>query len=160
MFKTWAVRVLVWFAALAPVTSLAFAVDRSADEEKLWSLEQTYWRLVQANDLDHYRQLWHAQFLGWPYVSPEPLGKAHITDWITVHTAKGESLKSYQLERLQMQIVDDVATTTYRMRMIWVDKKGGEQAATIRVIHTWLRNPDGTWKIVSGMSAPTNAEGH
>ena len=142
------------------LSSASFAADRSGDEEKLWSLEQTYWRLVQNNDLDHYRQLWNAQFLGWPFVSPEPLGKNHITDWITAHTAKGETLKSYNLERLPMHIVDNTATTTYRTRMTWMGKNGAEQTSTIRVIHTWLRGSDGNWAIISGMSAPVDAQGH
>jgi ketosteroid isomerase-like protein len=158
--KTMARFLIVLTAFVVLLTSTSFATDRSADEEKLWSLEQTYWRLVQSNDLGGYRQLWHAQFLGWPYVSPEPLGKDHITDWITAHIAKGESLKSFHLERLPMQILDNTATTTYRTSMVWVGKGGAEQASTIRVIHTWLRGSDGSWKIISGMSAPVNAQGH
>jgi ketosteroid isomerase-like protein len=142
------------------LSSTLFAGESSRDNEKVWSLEQAYWQLVQQNDLEHYRGLWHRQFLGWPYVSSEPLGKDHITDWITAHTNKGESLKSYSLERLLADATDNVATTTYRVRMVWVDNKGTEQAATIRVIHTWLRNAGGTWEIVSGMSAPTDASGH
>ena len=137
-----------------------FASDRSADEEKVWSLEQAYWQFVQHNDMEHYRGLWHPQFLGWPSVSPEPLRKDQITDWITAHTSKGETLKSYDLERLVVQVTDNLATTTYRVRLVWVDKKGGEQPGSIRIIHTWLRNAGGQWEIVSGMSAPTNAEGH
>jgi ketosteroid isomerase-like protein len=137
-----------------------FATDRSADEEKVWSLEQAYWQYVQDNDLKHYRGLWHEQFLGWPSVSPEPVRKDHITDWITAHTTKGESLKSYTLERLPVQVIDNIATTTYRVRLVWVDKNGREQAGTIRIVHTWLRNARGAWKIAAGMSAPTDAEGH
>jgi len=137
-----------------------FASDRSADEEKLWSLEQNYWHFVQSNDLQDYLELWHPQFLGWPSASPEPLRKDHIPDWIAAHTSKGESLKSYNVERLVVQVVDNVATTTYRVRMIWADKNGNEQPGTIRVIHTWLRDAHGSWEIVSGMSAPTNAAGH
>jgi ketosteroid isomerase-like protein len=131
----------------------------SADEEKVWSLEKDYWHFVQNSDLDHYRALWHPQFLGWPSISPEPLRKDHITDWITTHTGKGESLKSYDLERLTVQVTGDVTTTTYRVRSVWADRTGREQPGTVRIIHTWLRQ-GGTWQIISGMSAPTNAEGH
>jgi len=136
-----------------------FAAPSSADNEKLWSLEKTYWEYVQANDLQKYRSLWHSNFLGWPSVSPEPLRKDHITDWITAHTSKGESLKSYDLERLTMQVTGDVATTTYRVRLTWADKAVVGQPSTIRVIHTWVRKPGGAWQIISGMSAPTNTEG-
>ena len=141
------------------LSSASFPVDRSADEQRVWSLEEAYWRFVRDSDLEHYRGLWHAQFLGWPSVSSEPVRKDHITDWITVHTARGESLKSYNLERLSVQVVDDIATTAYRVKTVWADKNGGEQFGTIRIIHTWLRNARGNWEIVSGMSAPTTNAG-
>jgi len=142
------------------LTASLFAAPPSADTEKLWSLEKAYWEYVQANDLQKYRSLWHADFLGWPYVSPEPLRKDHITDWITAQTSKGESLKSYDLEPLTAQVTGNVATTTYRIRLTWTDTAGAGQPSTIRIIHTWVRGPGGTWQIISGMSAPTDAEGH
>jgi ketosteroid isomerase-like protein len=151
------VRLTMVAVLLAP--SL-FGAPTSADTEKLWLLEKAYWQYVQANDLQKYRSLWHADFLGWPYVSPEPLRRDHITDWITAHTSKGESLQSYDLERLTSQVTGDVATTTYRVRLTWGDKAGAGQSSTIRVIHTWVRDAGGTWQIISGMSAPTNTEGH
>jgi ketosteroid isomerase-like protein len=132
----------------------------SANEENVWSLEMAYWEYVQANDLQTYRTLWHADFLGWPTMSPATVRKGQITDWITTHASKGETLKSYDLERLTTQVADNLAIVTYRVRLTWADKKGAGQAATLRIIHTWLRNAGGTWEIISGMSAPTNAEGH
>ena len=142
------------------LTASLFAAPPASDREQLWSLEKAYWQYVQANDLQKYRALWHPDFLGWPYVSPEPLRKDHITDWITAHTSKGESLHSYELEPLIAQVTGDVATTTYRMRMSWTGKDGAGKPSTIRVIHTWARGPGGRWQIISGMSAPTDAQGH
>jgi len=57
-------------------------------------------------------------------------------------------------------VTDKFATSTYRVRLTWADKNGAGQPSTIRIIHTWLHNAGGTWQIISGMSAPTNAEGH
>ena len=136
-----------------------FAALPSADEE-VWSLEKAYWEYVKTNDLQSYRTLWHTDFLGWPTMNPEPVRKDHITDWITTHASKGETLKSYDLERLTTQATDNLATVTYRVRLTWADKNGAGQPSTLRIIHTWLRNAGGTWQIISGMSAPTNAEGH
>jgi hypothetical protein len=65
------------------LASPLFASQPSADEKEVWSLEDSYWRYVQANDLARYRTLWHADFLGWPLSSPEPVRKERITDWIT-----------------------------------------------------------------------------
>jgi len=137
-----------------------FASQPSADEKEVWSLEDSYWRYVQANDLDQYRTLWHADFLGWPLSSPEPVRKERITDWITAHTSTGETLKSYDLQRLAAQASGDHVTVTYRVHMSWVNKDGVDQPGNLRVIHTWVRNASHKWQIISGMAAPPNAQGH
>ncbi len=148
------------FCLLVVFAVPSLAQTQSADVEKVWSLEETYWKDVKANDLDHYRSLWHANFLGWPFVSPEPRRKSQITSWIIDHTSKGETLKSYELERLVLQQTNDLVTTTYRVRATWIDKSGAGSPQTTRIIHTWIKNGDGQWQIISGMSAPTNSEGH
>lgn len=140
--------------------SVALAQKSSADEEKVWAREQAYWKYVQAADLEGYRSLWHQKFLGWPFFSPEPVGKNHITDWITDYTGKGQRLKSYDLERRELQVIDNLVTVTYRVRATWANKDNVATTQSTRIIHTWIRNPDGTWQIISGMSAPTDAEGH
>jgi ketosteroid isomerase-like protein len=145
-------------ALLAPV--VFSATPHSADGEKVWSLETAYWDYVKANELEKYRTLWHPDFLGWPSVSPAPLGKDHVTDWIAAHSSKGERLQSFELERLAVQVTGGLATTTYRVRLTWATNKGAGQPSTIRIIHTWLRGAGDNWQIISGMSAPTDAEGH
>jgi len=137
-----------------------FASQPSADEKEVWSLEDSYWRYVQANDLDRYRTLWHADFLGWSLSSPEPVRKERITDWITAHTSTGETLKSYDLQRLAAQASGDHVTVTYRVHMSWVNKDGVDHSGNLRVIHTWLRDASHKWQIISGMAAPPNAQGH
>jgi len=144
----------------ALLASPLFASQPSADEKEVWSLEDSYWRYVQANDLDRYRTLWHADFLGWPLSSPEPVRKERITDWIAAHTSTGETLKSYELQRLAAQASGDHVTVTYRVRMTWVDKDGVDKPSNVRVIHTWLRDASHKWQIISGMAAPPNAQGH
>ena len=44
--------------------------------------------------------------------------KEHIADWITAHNSRGESLKSDNFERLPAQVTDNIATTTYRDRLV------------------------------------------
>lgn len=142
------------------LASVLFAAQRSADEKEVWSLEDAYWQYVKANDFEHYRTLWHADFLGWPYSDPEPAGKEQITGWITAHTGKGETLKSYEVERLKARVTGNNVTTTYRAHLVWVDKNGTDRPGGIRIIHTWLRSAGGNWQIISGMGAPTDAQGH
>src|SRR5208283_1840903 len=70
----------------------------SADEQKIWNLEHDYWRYVEDNNLSAYLALWHKDFLGWPAQTAAPVGKDHITDWITPQTAKGLALKSIEFK--------------------------------------------------------------
>ena len=145
---------------VAMFASALCAGQPSAYEKEVWSLEDSYWQYVKANDFEHYRTLWHADFLGWPYSDPEPAGKEQITAWITAHTSKGETLKSYDVERLKARVTDNYATVAYRVRLFWVDKNGAGRPGSLRIIHTWLRSAGGKWQIISGMGAPTNADGH
>ena len=135
--------------------------QNSPAADAVWAREQSYWHLVQTNDLTGYRSLWDDNFLGWPWSSSEPVRKPHITDWITAHTDKGDTLQSFDLQRLTIQITGDLATVTYRARTTWVDKQGSPTTGTMRILHTWRRIPrTNEWQIVSGMSAQTNADGH
>ena len=152
-------RIGLCLMAVVLCASKLVAAPLSADKE-VWGQEKAYWHYVQTDDLKGYRSLWHANFLGWPSLSPEPLGKEHITDWITVHEKKGETLKSYDVEQLSIQVTGNVATTTYRAHTTWLSKSGTENTGVTRIIHTWLHDRDGSWHIISGMSAPVNAEGH
>ncbi len=154
------IKILCCVATVVLFSSVLFAAQPSNDAEKVWSMEKAYWEYVQAKDLQKYRTLWHPDFLGWPSVSPEPLRKDHITDWITAYTEKGETLKSYDLEKLAVQVTGNIATSTYRIHQTWVNKGGAAQTSVSRIIHTWVRDTAGVWHIISGMSAPTNADGH
>lgn len=103
MFKT--------IALLVAVTAVAFAEGSDKEQAQIWSLEKAYWEYVKANDLEKYRALWHENFLGWPFVSPAPVRKDHITDWITSNTAKNISLQCYSIEQLAIQVTGDIAAT-------------------------------------------------
>ncbi|MBS0581226.1 MAG: nuclear transport factor 2 family protein [Proteobacteria bacterium] len=144
--------------ALLPASPL-LAGAPTPTEKEVWSLEDAYWRYVQANDMDRYRTLWAKDFLGWPLSSPEPLRKDHITDWIAQHTRAGESLKSYSLERLASQETEGCVTLAYRVKLTWISRDGTDTPGSLRVIHTW-RHIGGQWQIISGMAAAPNAQGH
>ena len=132
----------------------------SSDGEELWALEKAYWHYVQTDDLNSYRLLWHANFLGWPYMSPKPVRKDQITDWISGFKENRETLHSYDLEQLSIKVMGDLATTTYRVHAKWLNKTGAERVVVSRIIHTWLRDAAGSWQIISGMSALADSQGH
>ena len=138
--------------ALMLSVSAAFAEKESSDERAVWELERSYWKYVQAGDLESYRKLWHPNFVGWPNSSARPKRKDHITDWIADYTKKGLRLKSYDLEPTGSQATENVVVTHYWITDYWVDKEGQGEGETNRITHTWLRTPGG-WQIIGGMSA-------
>ena len=108
---------------------------------------------------ENYRALWHANFVGWPFVSPAPVRKDRITDWITANTSKGITLQSYSIEQLAFQVTGDSAVNYYRINARWASGAGTEvRTDRLRITHTWTRT-HGTWQIIGGMSSPVNAEG-
>jgi ketosteroid isomerase-like protein len=128
----------------------------SDNEQTVWNLEHDYWRYVQDNNLAAYLGLWHKDFLGWPAVNAAPVGKDHITDWITSQTAKGLVLKSIEFKPARIQMTGDVAVACYWITYKWLDKDGKGAPHTLRITHTWLK--DGKdWRIIGGMSMPEPA---
>ena len=92
--------------------------------------------------------------MGWPYGSPTPANKSHITDWITSQTSKGLTFKLVQFKEATVQENGDLVVTCYWVTDRWDSKGGVGVATTSRILHTWLRKGD-RWQIVSGMSAIT-----
>ena len=131
----------------------AFAARESPEEQAVWEMEQSYWKYVQAGDLESYRKLWHPKFVGWPNSSARPKKKDQITDWIADYTKKGLHLKSYDLEPAASQATGNLVMTYYWITDRWADKEGKAEGETNRITHTWLRTPAG-WQIIGGMSAP------
>lgn len=136
--------------AFSVVSAEKSPLRASENEQTLWNLEHEYWRYVQDNNLSAYSGLWHKNFLGWPSVSPAPVRKDHITDWITSQTSKGFTFESGEQKPAAIQMSGDTAVVCYWMTYRWVDKEGKGSAHTIRVTHTWLKDND--WKIIGGMS--------
>ncbi len=146
------------FLAGASAVSSGETVQSQASntEQTLWNLEHAYWDYVQDNNLAAYLGLWHKDFLGWPSVNAAPVGKDHITDWITSQTAKGLAFKSIEFKPARIQITGDVAEACYWITYKWLDKDGNGAAHTLRITHTWLK--DGKdWRILGGMSMPEPA---
>jgi ketosteroid isomerase-like protein len=149
-------RTITLFLAL---TATAFGQNSGEDEAQVWRLEKAYWGYVKANDLEKYRALWHQNFVGWPFVSPAPVRKDHITDWITANTSKGIKLQSFSIEQLAIQVTGDIATNYYRINATWANGADAEvRTDRLRITHTWTRTR-GTWQIIGGMSSPVNANG-
>lgn len=146
-------RTIILFLALG---ATIFAQTSAKEEPQIWGLEKAYWDYVKANELEKYRALWHQNFVGWPFVSPAPVRKDHITDWITANTSKGIRLQSYSIEPLVIQVTGDIAINYYRIKAVWTNSAGAEvKTDRMRITHTWLRTY-GIWQIIGGMSSPVD----
>ena len=153
-------RKVVLLTMIACLVAGAFSVisagkpqpQASATEQTLWNLEHDYWRYVQNNDLPAYINLWHKDFLGWPYVNAAPVRKDHITDWISSQTSKGFTFKAVEFKPAAIQMTGDIGVAYYWMTYKWLDKIGEGTPHTIRVTHTWLKMGK-EWQIIGGMSA-------
>ena len=139
------------FVLFLAIAEHVFSSETSGDKQTLWDLERAYWRYVEDNDLVAYSNLWHKNFLGWPWVSSEPVRKDHVTDWITSQTSKGLRFKVDEFKPAAIEVTGDVAFTCYRITVRWVDKDGKGVAHTSRVTHAWLRSGK-DWRIIGGMS--------
>ena len=134
------------------------ATQMTRDQKTIWGLEQAYWQYCKEMNLEKYRSLWHPSVLGWPKTNSAPVGKDHISDWLTEPAKQGVTIKPYDLERLAINVTDNVAVVHYRVKYSWIDKEGKETPGSSRITHTWLRSRGG-WQIIGGMSAPTDAQG-
>ena len=146
-------------ALFVAITAAAFADGSDKEQAQIWNLEKAYWEYVKTNDLEKYRGLWDENFLGWPFVSPAPVRKDHITDWITANTSKGITLQTYSIEQLAIHVTGDLALDYYRIKATWANGTGAEvRTDRLRITHTWTRT-HGTWQIIGGMSSPVNTAG-
>jgi len=154
----WAIKMAsAFFILLAAICAAAPARAQQSDSEKaVWKLETTYWEDVKAFDLDNYNNLWHENFVGWPYSSSQPTRKDHITDWIKAHTDKGATMVWYELEPADSRATENLVVTEYWLTSLWADKAGHGEPSTQRVTHTWIKTAKG-WQIISGMSAAVPA---
>lgn len=147
------VSVFVLCVLTPMLSSTAFAQQQTATEQAAWKLENAYWEYVKALDLENYKKLWHANFVGWPSSSLKPDRKDHITDWIAAYQAKGLHLESYSLEPAASQATENVVVVHYWPTSRWVDKDGNGEPQTVKVTHTWIKTPTGL-QIITGMAAP------
>jgi ketosteroid isomerase-like protein len=149
----------VFIAVALALCAGSLYAQMSADEQEVWKQEHAYWKYVQSADLENYRSLWNAKFVGWPMSSAKPARKNQITDWITAYTAKGRHLQSFELKQADSQTHGNIVLTYYWITTNWADKNGKQERQTDRITHTWMRVRD-QWQIIGGMSCLDPQPGH
>jgi len=152
--RRWAIscRTILVLSIVALCAAIPSVAQQTENEKAVWKLESNYWDYVKALDMDHYKALWHENFVGWPYSSSQPARKEHITDWIKAHTDKGSTLAWYELQPADSRATENLVVTDYWLTSLWADKTGRGEPFTTRITHTWIKTPNG-WQIIGGMSA-------
>jgi ketosteroid isomerase-like protein len=125
------------------------ALKLSVTEQAVWEQEETYWRLLKADNRQGYLDLWDDRFVGWPRFENAPIGKDNITRMMSER-----KVLDYKLEPLSVrEFRGDVVVTLYRATVRSTDTTGSnESTRASRLTHTWMKGERG-WRIIGGMSA-------
>ena len=141
--------VLPSISVFASANALEFDDRQSA----VWEMEETYWRLASAGDLDGYVALWHDDFVGWTCSSWTPTGKANIGNWVQQIRDNDWNL-TYELKPMAVQLFQDVAVVHYAAEYVFDFGDGTTKGAGEwrKFTHTWMQIGD-SWQIIGGMCA-------
>jgi hypothetical protein len=125
--------------------------NQSAGVKAVWSLEEQYWRLVKAGDVDNYRKLWDEGFRGWPCKAQHSATKAVIGDW--VRDIRDQRVKfSYSLTREGAADFGNIVVVYYQTPMVYEypDGRVVDRDRVYKFTHTWRKTVD-SWLIIGGM---------
>ena len=143
------VSVVVAQNSTSTVASSPQALKLTAVEQAVWEQEETYWRLVKADNRQGYLDLWDDRFVGWPRFEAVPIHKDNVT-----HFMSERKVLDYKLEPFSVrQFGGDVVVTLYRSIVRSADRTGANESThAARLTHTWMKTDKG-WRIIGGMSA-------
>lgn len=127
----------------------------SPEQKEIWSLEECYWKDVQALDLNDFLKLWNDDFKGWPATSNSPIPKDSAANVIRDPLASGSKMTQYKLHPKVVQIFGRTAIAIYAVTFTWVAKDGKVERTGqwYKLIHTWQKDGN-EWKIIGSLSAP------
>ncbi len=123
---------------------------RSTVEEKIWTLEETYFTSLYNADHAGLLALVHDQFLGWPDAVAKPLDRRGSEDFMKKAFSKPSSC-TLKFEREGIRVLGNVALTQYIIHASCSDAAGAVKKQSSRITHTWIKEGQG-WKILGGMS--------
>lgn len=129
----------------------------SAAEQEIWALEARYMTAFKDGDVAALNAFLHADFLGWPSYSSDPVAKAPaLASLPTLH----ESLviRTVEVRPRAIHLSGEIALVHYLVVLEIEEEDGGTAATSARITHTWV-DEDGRWQILGGMSATVEAEG-
>jgi hypothetical protein len=145
------------FLLLSALGTSVAQTDDAVVADQVWKEEEAYWRYVKAGAVEDYLALWHADFTGWPCITPAPARKNTIGDWVRDIRDNGWGF-SYELKREAVQVFGEVAIVFYTATSnydfgdsppSWAGPRW-IQPTTWKYTHTWQRDGD-SWLIIGGM---------
>ena len=132
---------------------VAQAIDLDPDQAKVWQVEESYWKVVAAGDVEGYGALFHKDFIGWPCTSETPKGMKNSSAWVEEIRDNNWKL-TYDLRPEAVQLFDNVAVVHYAAEYVFDYGNGTRRGAGDwrKFTHTWLK--DGSrWLLIGGMCA-------
>jgi hypothetical protein len=103
--------------------------------------------LRKAADFKGFMSLWDERFVGWS--GPGIISKSDINVLVKKEFKNRDDKLKYELKPRAVKIIDDIGVTFYHT--LFLDDEG-KKLGQSRFHHTWKKQ-NGTWKIISGMSA-------
>lgn len=148
---------LVLALLLSALVGSAFAQESawSPVQKEVWEREETYWKMVLAQDAAGYLDLWDDAFVGWPSHEKSPTGKDSFRAVTFGPTLRRTS--SYKFEQKQVHVYGETVFTLLQVRLTQMEN-GQATERVLRLTHAWQKH-GGVWRIVSGMSCVVKPDG-
>jgi ketosteroid isomerase-like protein len=124
--------------------------NKNTMEEKIWILEENYFSNLYKANYKGVLALVDDEFLGWPSVLTQPIGKDESAHFMKKLVPKPVECK-LRIERAGIRVWGDVALTHYTIHVNYTDTTGVMKTQSSRITHTWKKEAD-SWKLVGGMS--------
>jgi len=138
---------------MTPFLLRAQVVDSewSEAEQEIWALEERYMTAFKDGDVAGLKAFLHADFLGWPSHSSEPLAKAPAL--ASVPALQGSlAIRTVEIRPRAILLRGEFALVHYLVVFETEESDGSSATTSYRITHTWVEE-NGRWRILGGMSA-------
>ncbi len=126
-------------------------------EQEIWALEERYMTAFKDGDVAALNAFLHADFLGWPSYSSDPLARAPALASVpAMH--ENMVIRTIEVRPRAIHVSGKIALVHYLVVLETEEGDGSTAATSYRITHTWVEE-GGRWQILGGMSAGVEAEG-
>ncbi len=130
----------------------AIGQELSKAEAEVWQLEELYWQYLKKGNEAGYMGQWHADFLGWPISSDQPIDRSTVKEATAKFFDGTLTRVEYDLKAIGVRVFGKTAVIYAHCDWTEEDREGKKEEISVRYTHTWKKK-GGKWWIVGGMSA-------